>query len=120
MDGLIAKRWAAQMRAHECGFCEIYSVSLCEILRNVKSARPMRNFARFNGNAKTAVTKITYLYNSNVKSSQDEITCFGNVKLLIPITFPPWAQLFEGRLALNPGLNLTRVSISFVQKHFLG
>ena len=31
-----------------------------------------------------------------------------------------WAQLFEGRLALNPGLNLTRVSISFVQKHFLG
>ena len=31
-----------------------------------------------------------------------------------------WAQLFEGRLALNPGLNLTRVSFSFVQKHFLG
>ena len=32
-----------------------------------------------------------------------------------------WAQqLFEGRLALNPGLNLTRVSISFVQKYFLG
>ena len=30
------------------------------------------------------------------------------------------AQLFEGRLALKPGLNLTRVSISFVQKHFLG
>ena len=30
------------------------------------------------------------------------------------------AQLFEGRLALNPGLNLTRVSFSFVQKHFLG
>ena len=76
VDGFIAKRWAAQMRAHECGFCEIHSVSLCEILRNVKSARPMRNFARFNGNAKTAVTKITYLYNSNVKSSQDEITCF--------------------------------------------
>ena len=36
----------------------------------------MRNFARFNGNAKTAVTKITYLYTSDVKSSQDEITCF--------------------------------------------
>ena len=30
------------------------------------------------------------------------------------------AQLFEGRLALNPGLNLTQVSLSFVQKHFLG
>ena len=29
-----------------------------------------------------------------------------------------WAQLFEGRLALNPGLNLTRVSFSCVQKHF--
>ena len=29
------------------------------------------------------------------------------------------AQLFEGRSALNPGLNLTRVSLSFVQKHFL-
>ena len=34
--------------------------------------------------------------------------------------FYSWAQLFEGRLALNPGLNLTRVSFSFVQKHFLG
>ena len=31
----------------------------------------------------------------------------------------PWAQLFEGRLALNPGLNLTWVSLSFVKKHFL-
>ena len=31
-----------------------------------------------------------------------------------------WAQLFGGRLALNPGLNLTRDSFSFVQKHFLG
>ena len=30
------------------------------------------------------------------------------------------ARLFEGRLALNPGLNLTRVSFSCVQKHFLG
>ena len=29
------------------------------------------------------------------------------------------AQLFEGRLALNPGLNLTWVSFSCVQKHFL-
>ena len=26
--------------------------------------------------------------------------------------------MFEGRLALNPGLNLTRVSFSFVQKNF--
>ena len=30
-----------------------------------------------------------------------------------------WAQLFKGRLALNPGLNLTLVSFSCVQKHFL-
>ena len=30
------------------------------------------------------------------------------------------AQMFEGRLALNPGLNLTRVSLSCVKKHFLG
>ena len=30
------------------------------------------------------------------------------------------AQLFEGRLMLNPGLNLARVSFSCVQKHFLG
>ena len=29
------------------------------------------------------------------------------------------AQLLEGRLALNPGLNLTQVSFSCVQKHFL-
>ena len=31
-----------------------------------------------------------------------------------------WAQLFEGRLALNLGLNLTLVSFSCAQKHFLG
>ena len=30
------------------------------------------------------------------------------------------AQLFEGRLALNPGLTLTLVSFSCAQKHFLG
>ena len=30
------------------------------------------------------------------------------------------AQLFEGRSALNPWLNLTRVFLSCVQKHFLG
>ena len=32
----------------------------------------------------------------------------------------PWAQLFEGCLALNPGLNFTQVSFSCVQKHSLG
>ena len=31
-----------------------------------------------------------------------------------------WAQLFEGRLTLNLGLNLTLVSLSCVQKYFLG
>ena len=31
-----------------------------------------------------------------------------------------WAQLFEGWLALNLGLNFTQVSLSCVQKHFLG
>ena len=37
------------------------------------------------------------------------------------VTFPTIrAQLFEGRLVLNLGLNLTRVSLSCVQKHFLG
>ena len=42
--------------------------------------------------------------------------------LLVNVTFYGmfWAQLFEGRLALNLGLNLTRVSFSFIQKHFLG
>ena len=29
-------------------------------------------------------------------------------------------QLFEGRLGLNPGLDITRLSFSCVQKHFLG
>ena len=29
------------------------------------------------------------------------------------------AQFFEGQLALNPGLILTRDSFPFVQKHFL-
>ena len=31
--------------------------------------------------------------------------------------YATWAQLFEGRLALNPGLNLTQVSCSLVRKH---
>ena len=32
----------------------------------------------------------------------------------------PRAKLFEGRLVLNPGLNLTWVSFSCVLKHFRG
>ena len=40
--------------------------------------------------------------------------------ILIEIVLITWAQLFEGRLALNPELNLTLVSFSCVQKHFLG
>ena len=32
----------------------------------------------------------------------------------------PGASCFEGRIALNPGFNLIRVSFSFVQKYFLG
>ena len=34
VGGFMTKRWATQMRALECGFCEIHthSVSLCEIL----------------------------------------------------------------------------------------
>ena len=32
----------------------------------------------------------------------------------------PWAELLEGRLALNLGLYLTWVSFSCVQKRFLG
>ena len=34
--------------------------------------------------------------------------------------FTPGPSCYEGRLALNPGLNLTRVSFPFAQKHFLG
>ena len=40
-------------------------------------------------------------------------------KILILTVFTQ-TQLFERRLALNPGLNLTLVSFSCVQKHFLG
>ena len=36
------------------------------------------------------------------------------------VSYSSWAQLCEGRLALNPGLNLTCVSFSYVPKHFLG
>ena len=50
------------------------------------------------------------------------------VKMLVSITrestlqffLHTWAELFEGQLALNPGLKLTRVSFSCIQKHFLG
>ena len=49
-------------------------------------------------------------------------SCHGNIMchygFYLPLYF--WAQLFEGQLALKPGLNLTRVSFSFAQKHFLG
>jgi len=38
--------------------------------------------------------------------------------VIFPLT--SWAQLFEGRLAVNPGLNVTRVSFSYVQNRFLG
>ena len=30
----------------------------------------------------------------------------------------PWAQLFEGPLALTQGQILTQISFSFIQKHF--
>ena len=55
---------------------------------------------------------------------------FGQTPIPVQLGLLPWwvvvillilrAQLFEGRLALNPGLNITRVSFSGLQKHFLG
>ena len=48
-----------------------------------------------------------------------QVIC-GNETHRPAVETPYRAQLFEDRLALNPGLNLTRVSFSFVQKHFLG
>ena len=42
------------------------------------------------------------------------------IQIFSVISFNTRAQLFEGRLELNPGLNLTRVSLSCVQKHCLG
>ena len=50
------------------------------------------------------------------------IVCLMNVDIDCNVSYAYYrAQLlFEGRLALNPGLNLTRDSFSFVQKHFLG
>ena len=60
------------------------------------------------------------------------VTLMGNIwnqKNFIIVQFPAYmlqveikfrAQLFEGRLVLNPGLNLTRVSFRCVQKHLPG
>ena len=39
---------------------------------------------------------------------------------IVRFSLVPRAELFKGWLALNPGLKLTRVSLSCVQKHFLG
>jgi len=49
------------------------------------------------------------------------IVCLTNVDIDCNVSYAYCrAQLlFEDRLALNPGLNLTRVSFSFVLKHFL-
>ena len=73
------------------------------------------------------------MYKKSVMHVQS--SCFANLNLsgsFLPFSLLPlssflnlgptviMAQLFEGRLALNPGLNLTRVSLSCVQKHFLG
>ena len=48
------------------------------------------------------------------------ITSSYNSRGIVPLLFnlTTWAQLFEGRLALNPGLNLTPVSFSCVQSIF--
>ena len=43
-----------------------------------------------------------------------------SLPLILKISSTYRTQLFEGRLALDPGLNLTRISFSCVQKHFLG
>ena len=48
-----------------------------------------------------------------------QVIC-GNETHRPAVETPYRAQLFEDRLALNPGLNLTRVSFSYAQKHFLG
>ena len=50
------------------------------------------------------------------------IFCYCVVNCFIPLisSILIRAQLFEDRLALNPGLNLTWVSFSYAQKHFLG
>ena len=61
--------------------------------------------------------KLTFLTRlREEQESEDSLT--QNNLLIVPQH--TWAQLFEGRLALNLGLNLTRVSFSFIQKHFLG
>ena len=68
---------------------------------------------------------LTCCFEGLLRYSQAEIVTHLAKALVLPlITFrvvlSSWAQLFEGRLAFNLGLNLTRVSLSCVQKHFLG
>ena len=41
------------------------------------------------------------------------------MNMLVHNRLTSWAQLFEGRLVLNLGLNLSQVCFSCVQKHFL-
>ena len=67
------------------------------------------------------------LIDSQSREKEKMIVFFmGNQHVLMPIRssfgshLKYWAQLFEGRLALNPGLNETRVSFSSVQKLFFG
>ena len=48
-----------------------------------------------------------------------QVIC-GNETHRPAVETPYRAQLFEDRLALNPGLNLTWVSFSYAQKHFHG
>ena len=54
-----------------------------------------------------------------------EVLAFESVDEILSVhhsneTYQAWAQLFEGRLALNLGLKLTLISFSCVQKHFPG
>ena len=60
------------------------------------------------------------LANEDRVSGFQDISLFMATDLTFRFSLYNWAQLFEGRLALNPGLNLTLVSFSSVQKHFLG
>ena len=60
------------------------------------------------------------LANEDRVSGFQDISLFMATDLTFRFSLYNWAQLFEGRLALNPELNLTLVSFSSVQKHFLG
>ena len=55
---------------------------------------------------------ISYIFNVLVLACGAPESLLAGFSSLGELAF--WAQLFEGRLALNLGLNLTRVSISFV------